>query len=229
MDDGKNTSVNRELKQESGYTRQIARPAVFWIVFGVLKGYVRNPLTVLIQAAAGLGALKKQFQGEYPKEFLVSAGFLYALYQALKKRHSEHLAFEICRIAALSSGIAVQMAHFGSVEIGRSFENLLKEHQQTIKTGSTSLNQTEILEVNSECVTNGEKKRLYHFRVTRCAFYDFFNCLGVPRLTTLFCAVDNAVFNAYLPEELFFSRMGKSETIPKGAEQCTFLIEGDRI
>ncbi len=65
----------------------------------------------------------------------------------------------------------------------------------------------------------------YEFHVTRCVFNELFRYLKVPELTSIFCAIDNAIFNTYLPEELVFHRNGLNNTIPQGNKYCEFVIE----
>jgi predicted ArsR family transcriptional regulator len=70
-----------------------------------------------------------------------------------------------------------------------------------------------------------ENQSEYHFRVTRCVFYELFNFLKVSELTSIMCSVDNAIFNTYLPDVLFFHRNGFGNTIYSGKEYCEFIIE----
>jgi hypothetical protein len=49
--------------------------------------------------------------------------------------------------------------------------------------------------------------------------------LGIPELTKLMCAVDNAIFNTYLPEKITFHRNGIGNRIVDGAPACHFVIQ----
>ena len=78
-------------------------------------------------------------------------------------------------------------------------------------------NKMEILKQSSEC---------YEFRVHNCMFMEAFSLLGMPELTRIMCAVDNAVFNVYLPEQIVFHRNGVGNRIVDGAPFCSFVCEG---
>ena len=49
--------------------------------------------------------------------------------------------------------------------------------------------------------------------------------LQIPEATKLICQVDNAVFNSYLPEEIFFHRDGQNRRIADGCNECHFVWE----
>ena len=61
--------------------------------------------------------------------------------------------------------------------------------------------------------------------MTDCVFYNFFNTINVPELTEIMCSIDNAIFNSYLPDEIFFSRESKNSKISTGDIKCTFCIK----
>ena len=123
---------------------------------------------------------------------------------------------EVIRVSVLTSGFVIQQANFRNVEENRNFENLIKYQQRANSEGSTSLNTMEIVE---------QSNVKYEFHVTRCVFYELFRYLKVPELTSVFCTIDNAIFNTYLPEKLIFHRNGLNNTIPQGNEYCKFVIE----
>ncbi|MBV7272075.1 hypothetical protein I6U48_03975 [Clostridium sp. PL3] len=54
---------------------------------------------------------------------------------------------------------------------------------------------------------------------------DEFSKLGMPELTAIMCAIDNVIFNAYLPDTVFFHRKGSGNTIIAREEYCTFVCE----
>ena len=125
-------------------------------------------------------------------------------------------AFEVIRVSVLTSGFVIQQANFRNVEQNRNFENLIKYQQRANSEGSTSLNTMEIVE---------QSDLKYEFHVTRCVFFELFEFLRVPELTSIFCSIDNAIFNTYLPEQLIFHRNGLNNTIPQGNKYCEFVIE----
>lgn len=134
----------------------------------------------------------------------------------MQTKMGKEKAFEMLRAAILTSGLAQQQASFRNVEYPRTFENLVKYQQLTNKEGTTKLNTMEIIE---------DSDRKYEIRVTRCMFLELFTHLEVPELTSIFCAVDNAIFNTYLSEELIFHRNGLNKTMALGHEHCEFVIE----
>lgn len=65
----------------------------------------------------------------------------------------------------------------------------------------------------------------YEIRVSQCMYYKFYNSIGIPEMTRLMCAVDNAIFNSYLPEAATFQRNGIGNRILDGASTCHFVLE----
>jgi hypothetical protein len=102
------------------------------------------------------------------------------------------------------------------VEAPRTFENLVAYQQRTSREGPTRWNEMHILE---------QSEHKYEFRVSRCMFHDLYNQLGMPELTRLMCEVDNAIFNAYLPEQIAFHRNGPGNRLSDGAPECHFVLE----
>jgi len=194
----------------------IASPSVSLILLGVLKGYIKNPIMFLLKSKLTFNKFKKNIDFDLPSSFISSNGFIAHLYLRLKEENGNNQAFEIIRVCLLTTGIAVQQANFRNVEAYRTFDNLKKYQQEANKSGSTKLNIMEIIE---------ESEKKYEFRITRCLFYELFSYLKVPELTTIFCSIDNAIFNSYLPEELVFHRNGLDRTLIKGYKYCEFVIE----
>ena len=193
-----------------------AKPVIFLIVLGVLKGYLKNPLFFLLGTAVSFLRFKKRLPVDFPDEFVKVIAFPAWLYIRLKERLGQERAFEIMRSVFLTVGLAVQLGNFRTVEAFRTFENLISYQQQTNREGPTRWNKMEILE---------QSDAKYEFRVHNCMFYDFFSQTGIPELTKVMCSVDNAIFNAYLPEEVTFHRNGCGNRIADGAPSCHFVIE----
>ncbi len=72
-------------------------------------------------------------------------------------------------------------------------------------------------------VIDREEEGLYEYRVTSCLFFRFFKQMGCPELCTIMCAIDNAIFNSYLPNEIVFTRY-PGETMAEGARDCRFRL-----
>lgn len=123
-------------------------------------------------------------------------------------------AYEVTRVAVLTSAVATMQANFRVVEAERNFSNLIKFQQKTKAEGVTKHNTMKITEL-----TEGR----YCFKVTKCLFFNFFSESGMPELTRIMCAVDNMVFNAYLPNHIVFER-GIGQTLAEGAHECDFNL-----
>jgi hypothetical protein len=204
------------MKRVKEQIDRVAKPAVPLILIGVLKGYIRNPIGFVIRAKLTFKTFKRTISLELPEDFIDSTGFIAHLYIRLKRRVGQEKAFEIIRAAVLVSGLAIQQAHFRTVEERRSFENLIENQQRANREGSTRLNTMNIIE---------RSESRYEFHVTRCLFHELFLHLNVPELTQVICSIDNAIFNTYLPEKLTFHRNGLTNTIALGADHCEFVIE----
>ncbi|MDA3890376.1 MAG: L-2-amino-thiazoline-4-carboxylic acid hydrolase [Salinivirgaceae bacterium] len=198
--------------------QKVANISSSLIIRGILKGYVSNPMLLLIKAKFSFKKAKRTLKISFPQELVDSLGFIAWLYIQLCEMMEKQKAFEIIRVCLLSSGFAVQQTNFRTVEAERTFKNLIKFQQLANKQGSTKLNTIQILE---------ESETKYEFRVTRCVFHELFSCLKVPELTSIMCTVDNAIFNSYLPDELTFHRNGLNMTIADGKQYCDFVIENN--
>lgn len=194
---------------------KIAKLSMPLILIGVLNGYIRNPIGFIIISKLSFKKYKKNIELDLPQDFIDSTGFIVWLYLRLKKEVGQEKAFELIRVAVLTSGFAVQQANFRNVEDCRCFMNLIKYQQKANSEGSTKLNTIEIIE---------QTESKYEFRVTRCVFFELFSYLKVPELISIMCSIDNAIFNTYLPDKLTFHRNGLNNTIPQGNRYCEFVI-----
>lgn len=194
----------------------IAKPVVPLILIGVLKGYIKNPIGFILKSKLTYRKYRHNICIDLPGGFINTNAFIAWLYIRLKGTIGQGKAFEVIRVLVLTSGFVIQQANFRNVEEKRDFQNLIKYQQRANSEGSTSLNTMEIVE---------QSNLKYEFHVTRCVFYELFKYLKVPELAFIFCAIDNAIFNTYLPEQLIFHRNGLNNTIPQGSKYCEFVIE----
>lgn len=192
------------------------RPAVPLILLGVLKGYVRNPVLLLIRTLFNMRTIKKRLPRGLPADLIALAALVASLYEILKTKMDQKRALAVVSACIMPAGLATQLANFRFVEEPRSFANLIANQQRTNREGPTRLNTMEILQAD-----NGT----YEFRVHRCLFMEAFSGLGIPELTRAICAVDNAIFNAYLPEQILFHRNGVGHRIADHAPFCEFHCE----
>ncbi|BEP28143.1 L-2-amino-thiazoline-4-carboxylic acid hydrolase [Helicovermis profundi] len=194
----------------------IAKPSNMLIIIGVLKGYIRRPTIFFLRTIFTFNKFKRTIVLDLPKDFINSSGLIAWMYIRLTHKVGRNKAYEIIRAAILCSGLAVQQANFRNVEDERTFKNLIKYQKKAKESGSTKLNEMEIIE---------ESDRRYIFKVTKCMFYELFKSLDVPELTRLMCSIDNVIFNSYLPEEIIFHRNGVNNRIVDGSPECMFVIE----
>jgi len=193
-----------------------AQPNKSLIALGILQGYLKNPLGFFLGTLLTLPGFKKQIPPGFPPEFARANALQAWMYMRLKKAVGQEKAYEIVRAFVLPIGLAMQQGNFRNVEAGRSFENLIAFQQRTHREGLTRWNTLEVLEQDAA---------RYEIRVTTCMYFKFYNSLGIPEMTRLMCAVDNAIFNSYLPEEITFHRNGLGNRIVDGAAACQFVIE----
>ncbi len=194
----------------------MALPAKPLILYGILKGYVRNPLAILIATKWRMKGLMKKLIPDYPGDFVELVSLVGALYLTLRKKTDDETALSLVTAAVVPVGLATQLANFRYVEDSKSFENLIAYQQRINREGPTRLNRMEILKQNKNC---------YAFRVHNCVFHEAFTKLGVPELTSVICSVDNAIFNVYMPEKVSFHRNGIGNRIADGADHCSFVCD----
>lgn len=193
-----------------------AKPNKMLLALGILQGYLKNPLWFLISSVLSFQKFKKLISPEFPPEFVQENALQAWMYIRLKQQLPQEQAFEIMRALVIPIGLTLQQGNFRNVEAPRNFENLIQYQQRTHREGNTRWNTLEVVEQNQD---------RYEIRVTNCIFYNFYNSLGIPEMTQFMCAVDNAIFNTYLPEKIIFHRDGVGNRIADGAESCKFVIE----
>ncbi len=195
---------------------KLAEPNKFLIILGVLSGYIKHPFFFLVNAKLTFGRYRKKITLNIPSEIIDEIAFVAWIYIRLQKKVGREKAFEIVRVAITTMGLAIQQSNFKAVEAKRNFKNLIRYQKIANKKGSTKLNLMQIIH---------ETENKYEFIVKKCIFYEIFSFLKVPELTSIFCAIDNAIFNSYLPEKIIFHRNGLNNTIATGKDFCSFVIE----
>lgn len=201
-------------------TEKPARPFVLPMAYGILKGYIKNPLLFLLGTVLTLPSFKKRISKDLPQDFVKTVALQSWMYIRLKERLGNEKAYEIMRAVILPIALGVQQGNFRSVEAGRTFENLIKYQQRTNREGPTRWNRMEIEE---------QSGKRYAFCVKNCMFHEFFSSIGAPELTKVMCATDNVIFNSYLPEEVVFHRNGLNNRIADGASECRFVLEHKEV
>jgi hypothetical protein len=186
------------------------------ITYAILSEYVRNPLGFLMGTALTLGRFKKSLPKGLPKDFVELFAYPTWIYMRLKERLGQEEAFALSRAIILPLGMAVYGAEFGLVEAPRTWDNFMGFLDLSLKQGAIQWSKVEV-EKRSDTV--------HRYRCTYCIIHDFLSKLGIPELTEPFCAIDNALYNAYLPNEMTFDRGGKGNTIKEGNPFCQFNHE----
>jgi len=115
---------NSNIKEQMTNKENIAKPATPFILLGVLKGYMKNPIGFIVKSKLSFKKFKKNIELDLPTDFINSTGFIAWLYIRLRKQIGQEKAFEIIRACILTSGLAIQQANFRNVESERTFNNL---------------------------------------------------------------------------------------------------------
>jgi hypothetical protein len=97
------------MEKNNEKTASVSTPL---ILLGILKGYINNPIRFLIKSKLSFRKFKKTITLDLPEDFINTYGFVAWLYIRLKNNLDQNKAFEIIRIALLTSGFAVQQANF---------------------------------------------------------------------------------------------------------------------
>jgi hypothetical protein len=186
------------------------------IVCAILGEYVYHPLRFLVGTALTLNSFKKRLPKDIPKDFGDMYAFPTWIYIRLKKKLGQEKAFALARTIILPLGMAVYGAEFCPVEAPRTWVNFMRFLEHSLKKGAIQWSKVEIEE---------KSETIHKYRCTFCMIYDFLSKVDVPELTECFCTLDNAVYNAYLPNEMTFERGGTRNTMEKGNSYCQFIHE----
>jgi hypothetical protein len=183
------------------------------ITYAILSEYVRHPLTFLIGTVLTLRRFKRSVPKNIPREFVDLFAYPTWIYIRLKERLGQEQAFALARAIILPLGMAVYGAEFGLVEAPRNWRTFLGFLDRSLERGAIQWSRVE-LEESSDTVRR--------YRCTFCMIHEFLSKLGIPELTEPFCSLDNALYNAYLPDEMTFDRGGPGNTIENGNPFCQF-------
>jgi hypothetical protein len=196
---------------------KIAKPNKVLIMWGILSGYIPNPLFFLIRLKFSIIKTKKKLPGILPEDVKEVTSMVIALYLQLRKHLKEANALMLTKAIVLLIGLTSQMSLFRYVEEpDHSFENLIKQAKRFKEESPMRLNKSEIIVQN---------ETRYEFRVKNCIFKGIFEKFDCPELLGIFCAIDNATYNIYSPDKVIFHRGGKNKTIANGDSYCHFICE----
>lgn len=185
----------------------------------LLKPEMKFPLLFLLKCKLTTKSFQKSLleKGFAPDVVDYTSKFIW-LYINTKKKLGAEKTFEIMKATVLVSGLADMILRFDTVNKGRSFKEFVDHEMDIINYGPPRHNEIKITkktEDKFECV------------VTKCMFYEISKACGVPEAVKCVCQVDHAIFNAYMPEELTFTRGNPVNTkLSDGFnEGCRFFWE----
>jgi hypothetical protein len=186
------------------------------IVYAVLREYACHPLAFLLGTVLTIGSFKKKLPKDLPKDFAELFAFPAWIYIRLKEKLGQEEALALTRAIIVPLGMAVYGAEFRLVEAPRTWENFINFLELSNREGAIRW---------SKVAMDERGDTTCKYQCTFCMIHDFLSKLGIPELTEPFCTLDNALYNAYLPNEVLFTRGGKDKTIERGNPFCQFVHE----
>jgi L-2-amino-thiazoline-4-carboxylic acid hydrolase len=186
------------------------------ILLHLLEGKVRFPKLFLLRCRLTVGRFKKRIDPRFPAELVALAALPLWVYVNLKRRLGPARAFEIMRVAILTGGVAQWNLTYETVETERTFAHLCDQELEVNRTGPTRWNTLEVVD---------RTDRRFEIKITRCLYHELATSVGVPEITPVICQIDNAAFNAYLPDRVIFHRGGPGNRIADGKRECRFVWE----
>lgn len=200
----------------------VERPAKFktfsraLLAYGILRQYLTHPAWFVLQTLLTLGRFRRSLPGDVPKEFAESVALETWMYIRLKEKLGQKRALALMRAVIIPVAMVWYAAGFRIVEAPRTYENIIHFHERVYEKMLTEDGNLKIDECNDS---------RYRYRNLFCPWHDLFSKLEIPELTEPYCAIDNGVYNTYLPGEIVFHRGGVNRTIASGASYCQYIYE----
>lgn len=200
----------------------VDRPAKFSnisktiMVYGILREYLKHPVWFLFWSVLTLPRLKRRLPADVPEDFAKTLALEVWMYIRLKEKIGQDKALALMRAVIVPTAIAWYGAGFRVVEAPRSYGNIIKFHE---------LVHAKMIEEDGNLIIDERSDERYTYRNTFCPWHDLLTKLGIPELTEPFCAIDNGLYNTYLPGEIIFHRGGPGKTIASGAPFCQYIYE----
>lgn len=191
-----------------------AKPSMLLFMLASLKGYVRFPLIYMVKIIAGINPIMKKIPDTYPEDLKKICALMISMYSVFRQKLDSKKALSLVKAVSIPMGLSVQMANFRYVEAERTLKNLIKYQKRTNMEGPTRKNEMKV-------ITENESSYIFQIE-NECCFFKLFSIFNMPVLTTVFCEIDNAIFNIYLPDRLLFHRNGINNRIADGAPICSF-------
>jgi hypothetical protein len=186
------------------------------VLLHLLKREMRFPRLFLLRCRLTLNQFKKRMDPRFPAELIDLAALPLWVYINLKQRLGQAKPFEIMRIAILTGGVAQWNLAYETVGRERTFANLCDLELEVNRTGPTRWNTLEVVD---------RTDRRFEIKITRCLYHELATSVGIPEITAVICQIDNAAFNAYLPDRVIFHRGGPGHRIADGNRECRFVWE----
>ena len=200
----------------------IKKPAKFktfsraLLAYGISRQYLTQPAWFVVQTLLTLGRFKRTLPSDVSKEFAETVALEAWMYLRLKEKLGQDKAFALMRAVMIPVAMVRYGAGFRIVEAPRTYENIIRFHEMLYEKMLTEDGNLKIDEHNDS---------RYTYRNFFCPWNDLFRKLGIPELTEPYCAIDNGLYNTYLPGEIIFHRGGVNRTIASGAPYCQYIYE----
>jgi hypothetical protein len=186
------------------------------MAYGILREYLKHPAWFLFRSFLTFPRLKRKLPADVPEDFAKTLALEAWMYMRLKKKIGQDKALALMRAVIVPTAIAWYGAGFRVVEAPRSYDNIIKFHE---------LVHAKMIEEDGNLIIDERSDERYTYRNTFCPWHDLLTKLGIPELTEPYCAIDNGLYNTYLPDEIIFHRGGPGKTIASGARFCQYIYE----
>lgn len=160
-------------------------------------------------------ANEESIESEFARRLSISA----AIYLNLLERTGEEKAFDIVRKILVPIGCDEQMNNLNTLNVSNrpSMEKLLTFYDFM---GAGGVGQF----VERKLIQKDENR--LHYEVRNCFFHRFYQQVGVPELTKLFCEVDEQFFPRAFPDFKFHRGSSPQNTVAYGRDRCVFVFDG---
>lgn len=200
----------------------VERPAKFktfsraLLAYGILREYLTHPAWFVLRTLLTLGRFKRRLPADVSKQFAETVALEAWMYLRLKERLGRDRAFALMRAVIVPVAMVWYGAGFRLVEAPRTYENIIRFHE---------LVHEKMLTEDGNLKIDERSDSRYRYRNFFCPWHDLFKKLRIPELTEAYCAIDNGLYNTYLPGEIVFHRGGVIRTIASGAPHCQYIYE----
>ena len=186
------------------------------LIYAILREYVKHPAWFMLCTVLTLYQFKKKLPKDVPQDFIETLELEAWMYTRMKRRIGQEKALAVMRAIIIPVAMVWYGAGFRLVEAPRTFENIIKFHE---------LVHAKMIKEDGNLKIDERSDDKYTYRNTFCPWNNLFKKLGIPELTEPYCALDNGLYNTYLPGEIIFHRGGIGKTIASGAAYCQYIYD----